>query len=536
MMTKKHKFPGKKLLVLALAAVLAAGLSGCHGAKEQSAFSIPEEFDTSKNYEITFWAKNDTNKTQTEIYKKAISDFEALYPNITVDLRLYTDYGKIYNDVITNIATDTTPNVCITYPDHIATYLTGNDTVVPLDDLMADSNYGLGGNKLEFDSVKSDEIIPQFLEECSFAGHYYALPFMRSTEVCYVNKTYVEKLGYTLPETLTWDFVWEVSEKAMEQNADGTYKINGQNVLIPFIDKSTDNMMIEMLKQKNAGYSTDSGEIQLFNDTTTDLLYTIADHVKTGAFSTFKISSYPANFLNAGQCIFAIDSTAGATWMGTHAPLVDISSDALVDFETEVMTIPQFDPENPQMISQGPSVCVFNKKDSQEVLASWLFTQYLLTNEVQTAYSETEGYVPVTSKAQESDQYQDYLSREGEDNSTYYDVKIKASKTLLENVDHTFVTPVFNGSASLRDAAGQLIENVTKSVRRKQEIDADYIDQLYSDVTSLYHLDQISASETSGKADLGPLPVESKILLVSLGAVWFFILLYLLLEKRKSRK
>ena len=40
-------------------------------------------------------------------------------------MRLYTDYGEIYNDVITNIATDTTPNVCITYPDHIATYLTG---------------------------------------------------------------------------------------------------------------------------------------------------------------------------------------------------------------------------------------------------------------------------------------------------------------------------------------------------------------------------------------------------------------------------
>ena len=66
--------------------------------------------------------------------------------------------------------------MCITYPDHIATYLTGNDTVVPLDDLMADESYGLGGSKLEFDSVKSDEIIPQFLEECSFAGHYYALP------------------------------------------------------------------------------------------------------------------------------------------------------------------------------------------------------------------------------------------------------------------------------------------------------------------------------------------------------------------------
>ena len=80
------------------------------------------------------------------------------------------------------------------------------------------------------------------------------------------------------------------------------------------------------------------------------------------------------------------------------------------------------------MISQGPSVCVFNKTDPQEVLASWLFAQYLLTNDVQIAYAETEGYVPVTSKAQNSDEYQDYLRRAGEDNDLHYDVKIEASK------------------------------------------------------------------------------------------------------------
>ena len=34
--------------------------------------------------------------------------------------------------MITNISTGTTPNVCITYPDHIATYLTGDNVVVPL--------------------------------------------------------------------------------------------------------------------------------------------------------------------------------------------------------------------------------------------------------------------------------------------------------------------------------------------------------------------------------------------------------------------
>ena len=195
----------RKIISIILLLVLCLGLfSGCHGSRGLDAFVIPEEFDTSRDYEITFWAKNDTNKAQTNIYEKAIADFEALYPNVTVKLRLYTDYGRIYNDVITNISTNTTPNVCITYPDHIATYLTGTNSVVPLDDLFSSEKYGLGGSEVRFDSPMQDEIIPQFLKECAFNDRHYALPYMRSTEACYVNKTYVEKLGFTLPEELTW--------------------------------------------------------------------------------------------------------------------------------------------------------------------------------------------------------------------------------------------------------------------------------------------------------------------------------------------
>ncbi len=525
-------------LLTAVTVVTVLPLMGCHGSRGMDAFVIPEEFDTARNYEITFWAKNDTNKTQTRIYEKAISDFEALYPNIKVNLRLYTDYGKIYNDVITNISTQTTPNVCITYPDHIATYLTGTNCVVPLDELFVNEKYGLGGSELLYDGPSKEEIIPQFLKECSFEEHYYAIPYMRSTEACYINKTYVEALGYTLPETLTWDFIWEVSEAATAKDAEGNFLINGQKVMLPFIYKSTDNMMIQALRQQDAGYSTDAGEILIFNDTTKAFLGTIAEHVKTGAFSTFKISGYPANFLNAGQCIFAVDSTAGATWMGTDAPLCDISEDKLVEFETEVMTIPQFDPENPKMISQGPSVCVFNKADHQEVLASWLFAQYLLTNEVQIAYAGTEGYVPVTSKAQDSPEYQDYLSRGGEDNETYYDVKIKASKLLLDNTQNTFVTPVFNGSASLRDAAGQMIETVSKSVKRKETVDDSYLQTLYDDMTSLYRLDQIGGVNgmEAGKSDLGKLPGTAIYLLSAIAGAWIMMALYVIFEWLKKKK
>ena len=528
------QFPIRLTAFALVLILLALTLSGCHGSRGRGDFAVPEAFDTSRQFEITFWAKNDTNKTQTDIYKKAIADFEALYPNVTVNMKLYTDYGRIYNDVITNIATDTTPNVCITYPDHIATYLTGSNVVVPLDSLIDDARYGLGGGELLFDGPTRAEVIPQFLEECTFSGGVYALPYMRSTEAMYINKTFVEALGYQLPDVLTWDFVWEVSEAAAKKDADGVYAVNGQKVMIPFIYKSTDNMMIQMLRQLDAGYSTDAGEILLLNDTTKDLLLEISGHAKTGAFSTFKISSYPANFLNAGQCVFAVDSTAGATWMGSDAPLLDISADAIVQFETAVRMVPQFDPEHPKMISQGPSVCLFNKKDPQEVLASWLFMQFLLTNDVQIAYAQTEGYVPVTAKAQGADTYQDYLNSDAGD-ALHYPVKLQAARLLLGNTENTFTTPVFNGSASLRDAAGQLIEDVTKAVRRKKTVDDAYIANLYQSVSDMYELNQPRGGDDT-KADLGPLPAGSKALLIGLACVWLLLGAYAIAGWVKRKK
>ena len=80
--------------VLSFALVLPM-LAGCHGKKGTSEFVMPAGLDSHKTYEIVFWAKNDTNITQTKIYNQAIEDFEKLYPNIKVNLRLYTDYNKM---------------------------------------------------------------------------------------------------------------------------------------------------------------------------------------------------------------------------------------------------------------------------------------------------------------------------------------------------------------------------------------------------------------------------------------------------------
>ena len=149
--------------------------------------------------------------------------------------------------------------------------------------------------------------------------------------------------------------------------------------MIPVIYKSTDNMMIQLLRQTGGGYSTDDGEILLFNDTTREILRTVAEHAETGAFSTFKISSYPANFLNAGPVHLRHRFHRRRHLDGHRRAPVWTSARTRSSTSAPGCTpVPQCRSRpDAQMISQGPSVCVFNKEDPQEVLASWLLAQFL---------------------------------------------------------------------------------------------------------------------------------------------------------------
>ena len=484
----------------------------CHGSKSLPEFFIPDEFDSSKEYNISFWAKNDTNQVQQNVYSDAVKEFEKIYPNIHVSIVQYNDYTKIYSDVITNIATKTTPNIAICYPDHVATYMEGKNVVVPLDSLISSEKYGMSGSEVKFDSTSKDMYYSKFLDECIINDSYYMLPFMRSSEAMYVNKSYLIENGFSIPKVFTWDYVWEICEYAEK-------KSNAQNtIMVPLIYKSTDNMFIQLCKQNNYEYTTDNGDVLFMSDDVNNMLVNLGEKSQNGYFDTFKRISYPGNFFNKGQCIFAIDSTAGSTWLGSDAPLLDIDSSTVVQFETLVTTIPQVDVDNPKMISQGPSICLFNKENNQEVLASWLFMQYLLTNKVQIDYSKTEGYVPVTKKATESKEYIDYLNDENE-----YSVKIDATKLVLNNIDNTFITPVFNGSANARSASGYLIEALFSGYTTKEQIDT-----LFNNVDSRYKLSTFVKGEIVKPDVKGVNQYLGYCLLGVIGIVWIGIGIYFL--------
>jgi len=132
-------------------------------------------------------------------------------------------------------------------------------------------------------------------------------------------------------------------------------------------------------------------------------------------------------------------------------------------------------------------------------------------------------------KAVQSAEYRDYLSRAGEDNELHYKVKLDAVKMLIENTENTFVTPVFNGSANLRNAAGQLIEEVCRASLSGKEVDGRYAESLFRNIRTLYRLER----EVEG-IPAGSVALIAGIACVNLSLLGFFV--YKWIKKRKLQK
>ena len=102
------------------------------------------------------------------------------------------------------------------------------------------------------------------------------------------------------------------------------------------------------------------------------------------------------------------------------------------------------------------------------------------------------------------------------------------------NTENSFTTPVFSGSTLLRSAAGELVEEIVKWTRRNKVIDDAFVEETFSQINSLYKLDQIETQ--SGKKEFEALPTESIILIVGLGVIWLGMGSCFVIDKIKKRK
>ena len=375
-----------------------------------------------------------------------IAEFNALYPNITIEHSQVGNYDDVREQISTEISVGNQPNIAYCYPDHVALYNIAKATQ-PLDKYIdstvevtrADGTTEILGLTAE---QKADFIAGYYNEGKAFGdGLMYTMPMSKSTEVLYYNKTFFEANNLTVPTT--WDELEAVCAEIK--------KIDPQS--IPLGYDSEAHWFITMTELYGSPYTSAEGDHYLFdNEQNHAFVKKFNEWFNKGYLTTQNIyGSYTSGlFVSTSEVksYMSIGSSAGATYQRPAAV------DGAYPFEVGIATIPQVSTDNKKVISQGPSLCIFVKENEQEVIASWLFVKFLTTTvPFQAEFSMASGYVPVLKSVGENPVYADFISKADGGNN----IAALSAKVCLEQESAYYTSPAFNGSSEARSQVGALL-------------------------------------------------------------------------------
>ena len=429
----------KKIITAFLGVATVATLASCGGGKARPNFICPEEFDEDTEVTVKFW---NTMGQNNQVYlNETIAEFEDMYPNIKIESEYIGGYDDVRDQILMNMGVQQYPDVAYCYPDHVALYNEAQITV-SLDDVMSNPKYGFGGSELKFQSPAYDDFVKAFIEEGAQFGDglTYTVPFLRSTEALFYNKTFFEDHNLKVPTT--WDEMWDVCANIKEIDPKS----------IPLGYDSEGNLFITLAETYGYGY-TSPNSFDFNNEGMRGLMKTFKEKYDLGYFTTSELNGgqYTNNLMTdvsaEVKAYMCVGSTAGATYQANSAGA----------FETGVTSIPHAPGKDLKVISQGPSLVLFKNENPQQVLATWLWTQYLLSDLVQARFGLATGYLPVTNSAANLPAYQSEIAKA----NGYKDgIAAAAAKQALAQRENYFTSAVFVGSSTARDEVGALFVQI----------------------------------------------------------------------------
>ncbi len=434
----------KKLMAVLSAIVLLLGvfsLTGCSDTNDaKSGVYMPPEagFVTTKDVEITF--THTMGAKLQEVLNTYIAEFNKIYPNIKITHQSAGGWSDINGQINTEIAGGTQPNIAYCYPDHVAMYNIA-ESVVELDNLIDHKKIGLTAEE------KADFISSYYNEGLAYGDdHMYTMPLSKSTEVLYYDKTFFEKHNLSVPTT--WKELWDTCAKIKEIDP----------TCYPLGYDAEDNWFITLCEQMKTGYtSAKDGGQYLFNTAKNKaFVKELRGYYQKGYFTTQELyGSYTSNLFvetTDTRCYMCVGSSGGASYQMSN----NDTTDGSYAFEVGVAPIPQYSADNRKVISQGPSLCILQGKDTtdDQIMASWLFVKFLCTNvDFQAEFSMASGYMPVLKSVTENETYAAWLAK----GNGYEYLVAKCVQVGIDGRDNYFVSPAFNGSSKAREQVGALL-------------------------------------------------------------------------------
>lgn len=351
----------KSLVSIALSVMLLVGCSN----KKQTEQTTEEIVTELKNpVEITFW--HAMNGDQETALKNLVDKFEKENTNIKVTLQNQSSYPDLQQKITATTASPKDlPTITQAYPDWLLNAMDEN--------LVVDLKPYIENDTLKFDNY--DDILEGFRQASTIDGKIYGIPFNKSTEVLWYNKTLLDKHNIAVPKT------YEEFEKAAEDVKEKANIVGGGF-------DSLSNYYTTYLK--NEGVTFDS-KLDPTSEKSEDAVEYYLDGIRDGYFRIAGTDKYLSGPFGNETIALYIGSNAGEAFV----------KEGVGDkFEIGVAPYPA-----KYVMQQGTDLFVFSSATAEQKTAAYKLLQFLTTKESQIEWGKATGYIPVRKSAIESDEY-----------------------------------------------------------------------------------------------------------------------------------
>lgn len=336
--------------------------------------------------EITFWHAMTGHHEET--LQKIADDFMKQNDKIKVTLVSQGSYGDLQQKLTAAAKSKTLPTMSQAYEDWITEDIQ-NNLVVDLNPYLENPTIGWRQDEL-------NDIVEVFRNANNWDGHYYGMPFNKSTRILFYNTDYLKEKNIDVPKT--WNELREAAEKL-------TFEKGGKKVIGMGFENSVGTEFSMWVRQAGGKFiDEETGSVEFNSSEGQKALTFLRDMIEQGIARLAGEDGYMSNPFGRGDVAMYIGSSAGIPFVAKAAE-GNIHWSGAVLPKDKVAATP----------FAGTSVTVYQSATPEQRLAAWEFIKFLINTDNTALWAKETGYLPVRYSALQSETWKKYV----EENPVY---------------------------------------------------------------------------------------------------------------------
>lgn len=332
-----------------------------------------EKSENNEVTEITFWfANGDTVVTYIDEATQRFNSTVGAEKGIHVTAEYQGDYVELHQKLQAAYIAQTAPQLTVLEIGAVGMFAEGG-MIEPLDERIAE------------DGVDMSDFHDGLVYNCYIDDKCYALPFLRSTSILYMNKTLLEQAGIDTKNIESWDDIAEASEILKEKT--GKYGIS-----MPI-----NYWFHEAFMLTEGGFTVNEDETvcTVDNDVNRKIISYFKDLRDRGLAHLYPYAEYEkmsADLMNQDAAFF-FQSTGGLSQM------MSVANE--LGFELQTAFIPKGTQYG--VTTGGCNIAMLKGLTKEQQDAAWEYIKYITSTEETVEASIVTGYLATRKSALEND-------------------------------------------------------------------------------------------------------------------------------------